>query len=225
MKKFLFRKLYLLKLFPVFFLWIGIGLLSSALLFYFYKHYEESLLLKGYFLIQVFIWVGLGYFLRKAYISTYKDELTNLWNRRYLYIRLGDELNSLGKDLFLSLAIIDVDNFKCINDTFGHLFGDHVLQEVASVLQRHLRKKDILVRWGGEEFVIILPRTDLEGAKIVFDRIRKKIETYDFGCRVTISGGIAFVDESIYLDRLIEMADQALYQAKKSKNRMVVYGR
>ncbi|HHY90792.1 MAG TPA: diguanylate cyclase, partial [Clostridiales bacterium] len=71
----------------------------------------------------------------------------------------------------------------------------------------------------------ILPRTDLEGAKIVFDRIRKKIETYDFGCRVTISGGIAFVDESIYLDRLIEMADQALYQAKKSKNRMVVYGR
>lgn len=179
--------------------------------------------MKAYSAIQIFIWIGLGYFLRKAYISAYKDRLTNLWNRRYLYIRLGNKLKGLGKNNVLSLAIMDVDNFKSINDTFGHIFGDKVLKKVASVLQSSLRKKDILVRWGGEEFIIILPETDLEGAKAVFDRIREKIETYDFGCKITISGGIAFIDECIELDKLIEMADKALYKAKRSKNLMVVY--
>lgn len=156
----MFKRLYLLKLFPIFFLWIGVGSLSGALLFYLYRNCEESLFMKAYSAIQIFIWIGLGYFLRKAYISAYKDRLTNLWNRRYLYIRLGNELKGLGKNNVLSLAIMDVDNFKSINDTFGHIFGDKVLKKVASVLQSSLRKKDILVRWGGEEFIIILPETD-----------------------------------------------------------------
>ncbi len=150
--------------------------------------------------------------------------MTNLWNRRYLYTRLKDEMKRLKQNKVLSLAIIDIDNFKRINDTFGHLFGDKVLIEMACILQKNLRKNDIVARWGGEEFIIVLPKTDVKGAKIVFERIRKIIENYDFGCKITVSGGIAFVGEDIEVDKLIGMADEALYEAKRRKNLIAVYG-
>lgn len=219
----MFKRAYLLKLFPIFFLWIVTGLLSGILSLYLYIDCGKSLLTGAYLFIQIFLWLGLGYFFQRIYISAYKDELTNLWNRKYLYVRLDDEIRRLRQDSVLSLAVVDIDNFKSVNDTFGHLFGDKILIEVANILQNNLRKKDIIVRWGGEEFIIVLPNTDAEGAIAVFERIRKIIEIYDFGCRITVSGGIAFVRGYIEVNKLIEMADKALYKAKKSKNQMAVY--
>ena len=154
----------------------------------------------------------------------FTDELTKLWNRRYLHIRLGGEVEKLKGESTLSLAIVDIDNFKCINDNYGHLFGDKVLTEVADILQNNVRKSDIVGRWGGEEFIIILPNTDEGGAKVVFERIRKIVERYDFGCRITISGGIAFIQERVEINKLIEKADNALYQAKMKKNMIAIYG-
>lgn len=217
------ERAYLLRLFPIFFLCVGIGLLSGILPLYL-QNSKNRLLLDTYLVIQIFLWLVSGYFFKRLYISAYKDELTNLWNRRYLHIRLDDEIKKLRQNSILSLAIVDIDNFKSVNDTFGHLFGDNVLKEIANILQNNLRKKDIITRWGGEEFIIVLPKTDAKGAKAVFDRIRKIIEEYDFGCRITVSGGIAFVNEYIESDKLIEMADKALYKAKRTKNLIAVYG-
>ncbi len=78
----------------------------------------------------------------------FTDELTKLWNRRYLHIKLKDELKKLKRESGLSLAIIDIDNFKCINDDYGHLFSDKVLIQVADILQNNVRKSDIVSEWG-----------------------------------------------------------------------------
>ena len=213
----------MLKKTPIFFLWLGIGVFLGILPLYLYINCCKNLLVNICVVIQILLWLGLGYFLKKIYIFAYKDELTNLWNRRNLYIRLDDEIKRLRQNSVLSLAIVDIDNFKSVNDTFGHLFGDKVLKDVAHILQNNLRTKDIIVRWGGEEFIIVLPKTDAKEAKAVFNRIREMIEKYDFGCRITVSGGIAFVNEYIESEKLIEMADKALYKAKKRKNLIVVY--
>jgi hypothetical protein len=130
----------MLKRTPIFFLWMGIGLLLGTLPLYLYRNCWKSLLVNAYLVIQILLWLGLGYFLKKIYISAYKDELTNLWNRRYLYVRLDDEIKRLRQNSVLSLAIVDIDNFKSVNDTFGHLFGDKVLKDVAHILQNSLRR-------------------------------------------------------------------------------------
>lgn len=214
----LLKRTYLLKSFPILFL---LGWLSGILPLYI--HGGEGLFWNIYLIVEIFLWLGLGYFFRKVYVSVFKDELTNLWNRRYLYVRLDDEMKKLKENNVLSLVIVDIDNFKCINDTYGHLFGDKVLTEVANVLQNNFRKNDIIVRWGGEEFIIVLPGTDAKGAKAIVERIRKIVEKHDFGCRITISGGIAFIKAYIEANNLIEMADKALYKAKKIKNLIAVY--
>jgi diguanylate cyclase len=176
-----------------------------------------------YLIIQISLWIGLGIFLKRVYLLIYKDGLTKLWNRRYLYVRLGDEIKKLKKKGGLSLAIVDIDNFKSINDAHGHLFGDKVLTKIANTLQGHLRKNDIIARWGGEEFIIVLPETDAKGTKAVLERTRKVVEENDFGCRITISGGIAFTKAYMETNNLIEMADKALYKAKRTKNLIAVY--
>ncbi|MGI6711287.1 MAG: GGDEF domain-containing protein [Bacillota bacterium] len=219
----MFSRLYLLKLFPTFFLWIGIGFFMGFLPLYLHENGEKHLLLEAYLLIQILTWFGLGFFFRKAYIYTYKDELTNLWNRRYLYIRLDDEIKKTKQNSVLALAIIDIDNFKCVNDTHGHLFGDKVLTEVAGILHNNLRKNDIITRWGGEEFILVLPKSDTKEAKAVLERIRNRVENYDFGCRITISVGVAFIKSYTEANKLIEKADKALYQAKRTKNIIEVY--
>ncbi|RUM42165.1 MAG: GGDEF domain-containing protein [Desulfurobacterium sp.] len=156
--------------------------------------------------------------------KAYKDILTGLFRREILYDLIEKEFHrSKRYGYHFSILMIDIDNFKKINDTYGHLFGDKVLKKVAETIRKTLRSSDIAIRYGGEEFLVILPHTDLESAKIVGERIRKTIERLDIdGIKITISVGIADNTLSPGLEDLIRKADQALYIAKRTgKNRVI----
>jgi diguanylate cyclase (GGDEF)-like protein len=147
------------------------------------------------------------------------DYLTGLSNRRALHMELRKEIDRV--DRFagngLSLLLIDVDFFKKYNDTFGHLEGDRVLQAVASSLQSSSRSYDCISRYGGEEFAVILPNTDLRAAFHVAERMRSDIEKISFGGQnVTISIGIGFWSKGMSEEALINDADSALYTAKQN---------
>lgn len=156
-----------------------------------------------------------------------EDELTGLPNRRH-FGREGDRLieRALRYDENLSLLMLDIDFFKQINDTYGHNIGDEVLCEMARRLHSCLRKSDLPGRWGGEEFVILLPNTRLDIAKYVADRLRKgfaekPVQTRVGPIAVSFSGGGAQLQPGDSLQSLIARADAALYQAKnKGRNRI-----
>jgi len=121
--------------------------------------------------------------------------------------------------------MFDIDHFKAINDTYGHSVGDYVLQTLAQIAKENLREIDYLVRWGGEEFIIIAPETDLGRAKALAERIRTAIENYRFdqAGKITISFGVTWFKESDTEDTFIRRADDAMYKAKeKGRNRVEV---
>jgi len=158
------------------------------------------------------------------------DDLTGIYNHRYFRERLeGEILRSLRYSVPLSCALFDIDDFKKCNDTYGHLFGDVVLKEIALRMQQTVRRTDIVARYGGEEFVVIMPQTSIDGAYIQAERIRKVIEDKPFdyldkSVSITVSGGVAEVvqNETLTVEDLLRIADQCLYQAKRSgKNRII----
>lgn len=123
----------------------------------------------------------------------------------------------------LSIIMFDIDHFKTINDTYGHAAGDYVLQTLTQIVKENLRELDCLVRWGGEEFVVITPETDVGRAEVLAERIRKAIEGYRFdqAGTVTISLGVTQYGENDTEDSLIKRADDAMYVAKgKGRNRV-----
>jgi diguanylate cyclase (GGDEF)-like protein len=150
------------------------------------------------------------------------DYLTGLYNRQYIQKLIYDESHK-------NVAIMDVDHFKNINDTYGHACGDVILKSVSQTIRGLLRKYDVFARYGGEEFLTLLPETDLEGATIVAERFRKQIEKMtvryaDFTIKITITLGVAKYDHRLGADRSIQMADKALYQGKEGgRNRVVVW--
>lgn len=153
------------------------------------------------------------------------DALTGLFNRRYMNITLSKEVarsHRYGKNF--SVIMFDVDDFKKANDEKGHLFGDRVLQEVATILKRTVRNEDIVCRYGGEEFLVILPETEYEGAFKMGCRIREEIEVFPFmkNNGITISGGVATFPSMGNTEELVlGVADKSLYQAKsQGKNRI-----
>jgi diguanylate cyclase (GGDEF)-like protein len=156
------------------------------------------------------------------------DSLTKVYNRRYFTQRFSEEFsraNTFGLNLAFLMA--DIDNFKRINDTYGHLVGDAVLREVARLIQESTRGIDFVARFGGEEFAVILPETDKAGAIMVGERIRSRISmenivVFDETLVINVSVGVAaFPQNTLYPDVLIETADKALYKAKTSgKNRV-----
>jgi diguanylate cyclase (GGDEF)-like protein len=159
------------------------------------------------------------------------DGLTGLWNRAYFNERLGAELDNVSRTgSKLALALCDLDHFKKLNDTFGHPAGDAVLQGFAAVLGAELRSYDVACRYGGEEFAIILPDTDVEQARVVCDRIRQALEarrwpTYP-EIRATASFGITVttVEGQVGAQGWIEASDRALYASKQAgRNRVTPY--
>ncbi len=150
------------------------------------------------------------------------DQLTNLYNHNFFYNRLEEEFErAVRYRIPLSLIIMDVDDFKRINDNYGHRVGDTVLKEIASTIKNVVRKTDIVARYGGEEFAIILPYTTLHGAVEEAERIRDRVEKSTYGGlsseRITLSIGVATCphkDIALSGD-LVNMADNALYRAKK----------
>ncbi len=162
------------------------------------------------------------------------DPLTGIYNRRYFDHKLAGEFRRMERyHSSLSLIMIDFDHFKVINDTFGHLTGDKVLACAAGELAKGLREVDTLARWGGEEFMILLPETGEETALMVAKRLHSLIETSDKwaaiadGLKVTVSLGLVSLpwkNGSISLTRILELLDKALYQAKKGgRNRISRY--
>jgi len=157
-----------------------------------------------------------------------RDPLTGLMNRRAFLAMIEDEIaRSSRYELPLSLLVLDVDHFKSINDTYGHAAGDQVLSAIGEVLQRELRVTDASARWGGEEFVIALKNTPLDGAAVVADRIQTalrdlRIEASGSTLRLTASLGLACHEPHESVDTLIDRADRAMYAAKVGgRNRLV----
>lgn len=153
------------------------------------------------------------------------DELTRLPNRRYFQELLVQRIGEATRyQRILSLAIIDVDHFKSINDTHGHAIGDQILSELGSLLNNQLRDADVCARWGGEEFVLLCPETSLAGIHVVAERLRTRVQRQVFpnAVPVTISIGLATWQAGDTEQSLFERADRALYSAKHSgRNRVV----
>lgn len=155
-----------------------------------------------------------------------RDHLTKLYNRIKLDEEFSKEISRAKRFQHpLSVIILDIDHFKDVNDTYGHLVGDSVLVELAKILENNIRSTDILGRWGGEEFVIICPETDSVGAQELAQKIRKSIEEHSFGTvgNKTASFGISQYINSDNEQQMMARADKALYQAKEDgRNRVVV---
>lgn len=157
------------------------------------------------------------------------DPLTGLHNRRALLDRLKQETERYARYRQpLALAMLDLDAFKPINDTYGHLFGDHVLRQVAETILRSVRTLDVAARYGGDEFAVILPQTDAQGALRVCERLLRNVSSLEvtqekISVRVSLSLGLAlYPGEGIgSVEDLLRAADDALYRAKRSgRNRV-----
>ena len=161
-----------------------------------------------------------------------RDPLTGLYNRKAFDQKMlhllnnGQHRRAHDTELFSCFAIIDIDHFKQINDRFGHLYGDEVLLHFAQQAQAFFRQDDLVFRYGGEEFVVILQNVEEQSAKNIFERFRQHIENYHFPQvgRVTISIGITRLDTSLLWTEIIDRADHALYYIKEhGRNNIACY--
>ena len=158
----------------------------------------------------------------EAKTGSLHDHLTGLPNRRFLQIQLEKNIKTAKRhDEHLSVIMLDIDHFKRYNDTQGHVQGDRLLVDLAGILSREIRSSDFVCRYGGEEFLITLPRTDSKLASEVAERLRRVVET-ETG--VTVSLGVStYRIDSIDGENLINSADAALYRAKQEgRNRVAV---
>jgi diguanylate cyclase (GGDEF)-like protein len=164
----------------------------------------------------------------KLFQESITDGLTGLYHHKYFELRLREELDRSKRYRNpLSLAMVDIDFFKKVNDEHGHLAGDQVLRGLAAFLKKATRLSDIAARYGGEEFALVLPYVTEKDMHPIGERLRKDVEAGDFnGIRITISIGIAYFDggnADITMAQFIEAADKALYRAKNSgRNRVEV---
>lgn len=155
------------------------------------------------------------------------DQLTGLYTRTKIdelidiEIKRADRYNSM-----FSIILVDIDHFKKINDTYGHLVGDDVLKDFSSILKNNVRDLDYVGRWGGEEFIIVCTQTNSENAVLLAEKLRTKVENFNFKHvgKQTASFGVAFCAEEVDENIILDNADKALYRAKKTgRNRVVNY--
>jgi diguanylate cyclase (GGDEF)-like protein len=169
--------------------------------------------------------------LQRVYESSVKDGLTGVWNRKYLDERLRGELAYAVRHRSpLAVVIADIDHFKKVNDTFGHLVGDEVLKSTAATMRAALRTEDLLARYGGEEFVVVARGVDLKSGVLLAERLRmiterRPVEIDGQAIARTISAGVATIAccaEDVSVARLLGIADERLYVAKElGRNRVV----
>jgi len=156
------------------------------------------------------------------------DQLTGIYNRRYILRRIEEELVRFSKEACVfSLALADVDFFKKVNDEYGHEVGDKVLLMVAGMLKSSLRKQDVVARWGGEKFLVLLPETTSEQAQQLLEGVREQIAQTGLwdeerNIQVTVTLGIAAMQKGETIDAVMNYADIALYRGKKNGRNCVI---
>jgi diguanylate cyclase (GGDEF)-like protein len=170
---------------------------------------------------------------RKIEELSYTDSMTRLYNYRYFYKRLSEEiLRAKRFNRFLALSIFDIDEFKVFNDNLGHQTGDDLLRQLGELLLDSVRSIDIVCRYGGEEFCVIMPESDRKSCRQLLERLRKRVMEHEFSSRfsagkhtITLSaGGAIYPSDARRVDRLIYCADMALLEAKRSgRNRCEMY--
>ncbi len=189
---------------------------------------------KPYSIPELAARVGVMVRIRKAEdalrLQSVTDSLTGLYNRRFMFERFEEELSRAKRHgMSMACVVIDLDHFKKVNDEYGHLAGDTVLRNVSELLLQHARMEDFPCRYGGEEFLLILPQTNTAGALTLAERIRESLEkkairTDEGLIHITMSAGIAAYPENggETSDDLLHLADTALYQAKERGRNLVV---
>ncbi len=213
---------------------ISLYLILTLLLLFFYNKISEGLIRIAIFFVTIlgilviFILVKYETYTNLIIKENTIDPLTGIYNRRYLLESINREVQKKKRRYKndFSIMVVDVDNFKSINDTYGHLAGDLVLRTLAQILKKNLRKVDVPCRYGGEEFVIILPGTKIGGAKLVANKIREQFMKHIFNIdnkkfSRTLSAGVTEY-KSGDVNSLIKKADKALYLAKRSGKNLVV---
>ncbi|MEO1927402.1 MAG: diguanylate cyclase [Nautiliaceae bacterium] len=153
------------------------------------------------------------------------DSLTGTFNRYKTEVSLKQQIAFAKRhQIPLSIIFFDIDHFKKINDTYGHMVGDKVLKGISDLMKNNIREYDIFGRWGGEEFIIILPNTTLEEAREVASKLKTLIENYHFlDTQVTCSFGVTILRKNDNIDTLIKRADEFMYQAKKEGRNRIIY--
>lgn len=208
-------------LIPQYWKWIG------------FRTLERSILTLGFVVILLIALSGIALSERLTALAV-KDGLTGLFNQTFIKLRLQEEVQRSERyKTPLSLMIIDLDDFKALNDRSGHVVGDKILSEVAELVQAAMRASDISGRYGGDEFLVILPQTSSLDAAAAAERLRKSISITPFRlgrdeyktCQMTISIGVYSSPFSDYnVETIIGLTDAALYRAKKDgKNKVVVF--
>jgi len=181
---------------------------------------ENSELLK-LFAFEAALALTNGYAYQRMENAAMTDGLTGLYNHRYFHERLDREVErSIHNSSPLSLLMADVNGFKRVNDAYGHRQGDATLKDLATILRSNVRNVDVPARYGGDEFVIILPETDAKRAAVVAERIKKSVASHQFhkddeSVQLTISVGVASLPPIMTKEELIDAADRALYHDKQ----------
>lgn len=224
--------------------------LKDSLFFLEFEHEQQQIrkqiFLRNSFMIAFLVLLNIAFFIYIRYRSQVKahgqlenkheqlieiartDPLTELSNRRDIIEKIEYEQIRFERSKKPFVIIIgDLDLFKSINDRYGHDCGDYVLKEIAQILRTTIRKQDIVGRWGGEEFLLLLPETPLEGGKVAAEKVRKKIENSDLKYNnvllsVTITFGVSVYNSVMDIDECIKKADQALYRGKHKGRNCVV---
>jgi len=167
-----------------------------------------------------------AYYVDRVRQLAYLDGLTGIFNRRFFEMRIAEEIERARRlQSGLGVLMIDIDHFKRLNDEFGHLLGDEVLRQVSSILHQQVRKIDVVCRYGGEEFAILLSQTTPQHSLAIADKLRRIVESWQFpgvARPVTISAGAAnYPEHGLTRDELVQAADAGLYAAKQAgRNRV-----
>jgi diguanylate cyclase (GGDEF)-like protein len=167
--------------------------------------------------------------LNKYKTESITDHLTGLYNRKFMDIKFAEEIDRFRRtNVPFCVMLVDIDHFKGVNDTYGHLIGDQVLKHLSKLLKENTRKTDFAFRYGGEEFMVLLTNADVRNAAHVAEQIRKKLEATNFSLKeksfnVTASFGISLFEKTDTAESAVKRADERLYKAKQTgRNKIVV---